>query len=1219
MKTRNLFSKVLAAALAVVMLVGVLPSFAMAAEGDSDSSNLDNLVMNKTAKLEDDGTYTVTLEAYAKGEVKTTTVKQVVPTDVILVLDQSGSMAQQTISGIPGDTYSEANPTNAEVASGGYFYKVGDYYYRVTATKELVSTYTGWVGDDGNPYTADELSYSWTRRSDGQVYYTARPFVTSTLSTWTRSHTNILSLFYYVNDDNGQESTKSTSAANARKNFQNAYAGDGYTVEFHNDGAPSAGDTDADDPYYVAAVYVAVSQQTVNTYRYTYTYVDAMGKVVTIGQSDTGTESEVDSASCSINPLYIQDTVDGYRIDALKYAANRFIDSIYTNAVVNGVDHRVAVVGFASDGDDGNNYYYMNSELFVGATQYNYADGGYNSTYNTTGNLASDHYADAFQSVRDSNGYANLISSIGALAGNGGTHPDVGFDMANGIFGANSNEYTKNDGTTGTRRRIVIFLTDGEPGKSGYDSAAASSALNKIDITKGTYGAKVYTVAVLDSQPTEGGNVDTFLKNSSSSGSYTLATSTADLDGFFQTVDQDISNTETTVSLSENSYVVDRLSDYFVVPEGFSVEENVTLQVAKHTGFESFTSPTPAPSAVTATLSTDSEGSVRGVSVCGFNFVSDGSDGNLVKTDDSGGSITASGNKLVITITGLLAKDAAATGTYIDTNKDVSGIWDMDSDGDYGMIKEFPMPHTLLDKKTFVLDYAKGAQLDVYGATKVDSAQDQLFSKVDDTCTSLSGAYGNVSASDGKLIYNPTTTKWEGYDTFYALGKDSTKGDASTKNIWTKVSVLPANNVYYEDTFVTNVSTGTVGIEFGDNWSTVTAGSNTEDPNGAIQGWIEDLADDTGDSDGTVTKTSSKTATATFTFTGTGFDIYSRTNMTSGKVYAKVSWTDEEGANHNKGLLVDTESASGEYYGIPTLWFNGEYATYTVTIKVQNDAEDGAAYSYCIDGIRIYNPLNPDNIDETVSGAYGDEFGVSFATVRQMLLDAPSLNDGEDYQDVSGFVFIDKLTEEQITEEGDKAGTPTKTNIIGTYEDYGPKNEVYLAPGNAIVFYAGEAQKVQIGLKSPMGTTVTANVSSGSEKAEIVLGHTTDLYYEAVPDSNGYIVISNASADDGGLLSVTKVKFFNNDDVSEVSTMNALAAVDAFDLMPVVAYSLEPEVPVEPEQPTEPEITEPEPTEPEIIIDNPEPDPQPEEPAVQNPIEQLVRNLFETLRGWFRH
>ena len=1204
MKARNMFSKVLAAVLAVLMLVGLVPAFA-SAEGTGDSANsgdaLDNLVMNKTARLEDDGTYTITLEAYAKGEVQTTVVKQVVPTDVILILDQSRSMDGK-ITGIPGDTYTEANPTNQEVVDGYYYYRVGDKYYRVTATKEIISKTTAWVGDDGETYAYEELGFFW-KAKNGKEYNTARPFVTSTLKTFTRTHDTLAGkpcYFQYVNDNDPDEKSgpsdltdmfgNHSGAAGGRYYFINgknryyAYGMAPYTAELHNDGAPSEGDANADDPYYVAASYIAVTQQTVNTCRYTYTYVDDRGKTVTIGQSEELPEAELDAARCAIKPLYTRDTKTGTRLEALQYAANKFIDDIRLNALANGVDHRVAVIGFASSGESYNQVAYENTELFVGATQYR---------YNGTGSSApSAHYTEALQSAGVDTGYANLQASIQNLYCYGGTYPQYGFEMANGVFANNSAAYTKPDGTEGTRSRVIIFMTDGEPGSGGnVDTTEADATIANASISKDTYQAKVYSVAVQNSVSTEQAS---FLSDVSSNATYTLATSTEELENFFSEVSSEITESSTTVDLTKDAILVDTLSNYFVVPADFSLENNVKVKTATHVGDEAFLTPTD-DNRYTAELVTGDDGAVTGISVTGFDYVT-----NKVTTTVSGGSSNANGSKLVVEIKGLLAKDSAAVGTYINTNTDNSGIWDKDADGHYGMIKAFPMPTTLLDRKTIVLDYAKDAALDVYNATRIDSANDLLFSKVDASSTSLTGKYGLASTATGNLTYTPKTMNWDGYDTFYALGKDNVKGDPVTKNIWTKVSVMPANNVYYEDTFVTNNSNGTVGITYTGDWSTaVTPGGNTEDPNGDVQGWIKDLFDDTGDSDGTIHMSSEKSATAEFTFTGTGFDVYSRTNLTSGKVYAKISWKDGEGNTHNKGMLVDTESASGEYYSIPTLWFSGEYATYTVKITVQNDAEDGAAYSYCIDGIRIYNPLNPENRDENVTGAYGNEMGVTFQTVRQMLIDASNLNGSDP---VNGYVFIDKTTDE----------TGAESNEVGTYVDYGPKNEVYLASGNAIAFFVGtDTTGVQIGLKSLTGDAVTAQVSNGAKVAEISLVHTTDLYYNAIPDVNGYVVISNAS-ENGALLSVTKVKFMVNDAVEEATSIDSLLdAVDAFDAMPVVLYNAEPEEFTPPE--VEIENPDPEPT-------NPEPDPEPGEPErpVDDPVGDLLRRLFSAFRGWLK-
>lgn len=1189
----------LGVAMTAALSLTMLPSTASAVESDP---SLDNLVMNKTVQLEDNGTYTINLEAYAKGQVSTETVKRVIPADIVLVLDQSGSMEESQIEGIPSDTYTEVTGslTNGQVADGNYYYEVGGNYYPVTAERETIGVETRWRGQDGNYYTEDELSYSWSRKHDGMVYNTATPFVTSSLKTFTRDHSSFIGIqsFWYVNDiDENETSDSGISAARAREKFSDEYDTSSTTVEFHNDGNPGGG-TSNDDPYYVAAVYTAVTREEVRTYQYTYSYTDENGQQVIIGTSEGS-----DSDPCTVSPLYTRDTTDGERLDALKYAADRFIDSIRSSAIANDVDHRVAVVGFGSDEyrGSGNDYYYSNTELFIGANQYNYAADGRESTYNSYGNLAADHYDEAFQSVNTSQGYQNLQASVNALAGKGATYPSLGFEMANGIYAANDNSYTTSDGTTEERSRIVVFLTDGEPGDNGYNSTEAQNTINQVNTTKNTYGATVYTVAVLDESPSDS-KVDTFLKNTSSNGSYTLATSTEALDDFFQTVDEDINNTTTTVTLSEDSILVDRLSEYFTVPKDFSIDNNVTVQVARHTGYDAFANPTAAPDGVNAVLSTNADGTIRGVTVRGFNFVSDE---NLVTTDVSeGGSTIATGNKLVVTITGVLAKDEAATNTYIDTNLEQSGIWDTDEEGTYGMVKAFNMPTTRIAEKSYVLDYAKEAALDVFdtSANRLDSASDSIFSEVGEAATSLTGTYGNSAVASSELTYTPSTMNWNGYDTFYALGKDAAYGDSRTDNMWAKVNVIPANNVYYEDDFTTSTSSGTVGIEYTGTWTVDgTSSGNTETPNTEVHGGWQNgsLADDAQYSDGSA-HVLQNGATATFTFTGTGVDVYSRTNMTTGYVAAQLyKGEDTTAAALSQYLVVDNKAESGDYYQIPTVSFTGlDHGTYTVKLTVAATS-DGRS-TYYLDGIRVYNPLSSEQeADSTVSGAYDDEVGAVFTEVRDILIDNANINE-DGTASLSGAVFLDKHKDNT---EG--------TYSVGEYEAYGPKNEVYLAKGQAVAIATGSLDKISIGLKAPEGGT-EATVTNSVDISPIPISSASDLYYQVTANEQGFVVVQNTG---DNLLAITKVKTSGTGELVSFSLADMLSYANEFDSLNVVDYTQEPsdedQTVTEPSDPSDTE-------EGDVVIENPSETPDQDDAAQpENPITAWFNNLINGIKNLF--
>ena len=104
-----MMKRIIALFLALILTVGLLPTVALAAkdqgtttpaatatlnpdkgyykfDGKSTSESNADITLSKTAKLNDDGTYTVTLTATAKEKV--TPVK----TKVVFVLDASGSM-----------------------------------------------------------------------------------------------------------------------------------------------------------------------------------------------------------------------------------------------------------------------------------------------------------------------------------------------------------------------------------------------------------------------------------------------------------------------------------------------------------------------------------------------------------------------------------------------------------------------------------------------------------------------------------------------------------------------------------------------------------------------------------------------------------------------------------------------------------------------------------------------------------------------------------------------------------------------------------------------------------------------------------------------------------------------------------------------------------------------------------------------------------------------
>ena len=117
--------KFLALVLTLAMVLSLAPVTALAANGTQEGNNQgpvevtgsDNdkkLTMKKTVKPNTDGTYTVCLESYATGEVKTTTTTESL--DIVLLLDVSGSM---------NDSFTESNERYQavyELSNGSVYY-----------------------------------------------------------------------------------------------------------------------------------------------------------------------------------------------------------------------------------------------------------------------------------------------------------------------------------------------------------------------------------------------------------------------------------------------------------------------------------------------------------------------------------------------------------------------------------------------------------------------------------------------------------------------------------------------------------------------------------------------------------------------------------------------------------------------------------------------------------------------------------------------------------------------------------------------------------------------------------------------------------------------------------------------------------------------------------------------------------------------------------------
>ena len=882
------------------------------------------------------------------------------------------------------------------------------------------------------------------------------------------------------------------------------------------------------------------------------------------------------------------------RMDALKSAVNSFIDATAEkNVGIEDVDqqHRLSIVKFAGKKSDK-----IGDDTYKDTYVYNYTQ-----------------IVTELAPVTSSNSQ-NLKNTVTDFTAAGATSIDYGLERA---------EVALQKSTDG-RAKVIIVFTDGEPTHgSSFQNSVASDAVNKAKGLKDA-GVTIYTISVLSgSDPSDTtSNMNKYMHGMSSNypqatasytnstfnvtfgdgspadGYYKYAGSSEELSSIFENISDSVGST--TVTLGSESVMKDIISDEFTLPEGYNADgSDIVVKTADYLGNGVFDTPVAFADADVNVVG-------KSINVSGFDYKA-----NYVVDGSADGAVQTSGKKLIVTITGVEATEAAATGKEVYTNDPLSGIY---SDGTaVEPVKIFTRPITAIGNKTYVLDYAKPAELTDLGqsVTHLDKDGMQKFTTSD--LTGFTKTYGTVSYNDGALTYTPKTTNWDGYDSFFAFGKT-----AEDANSWSKVSVLPANNVYYEDDFITNAETGVVGIVYDGVWTVdSTASGNTETANGSVQGWVDSLADDTQYSDGSAHKsdlTNGGNATATFTFTGTGVDIYSRTNAETGTIIASLRGNDDSGAKVSKAFIIDNKAASGDYYQIPTATFTGlPHGTYTVTITVTTAAASEGRYTYYLDGIRIYNPIQDLESESTVQDAYKNELSATFTEVRTLL----------NSQDSTAYI------DEGLTEEG----KPDGQWFVGDYSasDTGklaPEHEVYLNSGEAVAINVTGASNYYIGLKAPLGGTAAAEITAGgTTKSPITVSSASDLYYSISPDGNGIIVIKNTGE---SLLSITKLRTTITPDsgASGVSFLSldddtALTTYAAFSSYSLVAYNAAPATEEELEEQEKPEVTEPEePAEPEtpeeegpgeVVIENPT---EPEKPAdeVRDEFINWLTSLFNSMR-----
>lgn len=631
------------------------------AAGDTDPSS-DNgnngMVVNKTSVYnEETGAYDITLEAYATGSKVISTVTSDIPTDIVLVLDQSGSMGDN-FSTTTADSWvsygkrtNDANYNNRMDSSNNkknrnLYYKLSDGgYAEVLMDRSEAGTVKKYTEYSGNNYSCNHSSDTLYTEVNGQ-------YVKVSVSS-EYDYTSAVYIYTYT-----------------------------YTAPDSSPVTETSRGPFGDPPF---PIY---KEETVTEYAYTYSYT------VNGTRTDIGTSTGADTVFETEFYQKIPSGTKITRLEALKNAAATFANSVEEKAkgadgvlgTEDDISHRIAVVGFASKSGYGDN-----TELLSIAGS---NSGNVGVAYH---NITDQNLKDVLQKVDTSAGQTMVSTAIGALAASGATRTDLGLDMAQRILSANPVQPNEK------RNRVVIVFTDGAPTSfNGFEKDVADNAITYAGTIK-TAGATVYTIGIFAganavSAGTEpSGDLDQnsrsmnsacnwFMQQVSSNNGtprtpsyYLSAADAGSLSNIFQQISDNIETGGSSSTLTEESVVRDIISPQFTLPAG-STASDITLETYACTGKDGDTYTwRQNDTAMGATAAIDG----NSVSVTGFDFSE-----NYVGTVTNHGSVSYRGHKLVIRFS-VKPQPGFLGGNNVPTNAGAGVYENKDSETP---VREFPQP-----------------------------------------------------------------------------------------------------------------------------------------------------------------------------------------------------------------------------------------------------------------------------------------------------------------------------------------------------------------------------------------------------------------------------------------------------------------------------------------------------------------------------------------------
>lgn len=513
--------------------------------------------------------------------------------------------------------------------------------------------------------------------------------------------------------------------------------------------------------------------------------------------------------------------------------------------------------------------------------------------------------------------------------------------------------------------------------------------------------------------------------------------------------------------------------------------------------------------------------------------------------------------------------------------------------------------YTFTREHTYVIDFGLPLKIKFsdFGVTD-DEAIDTVSLWEKEIVLENKGLYGTAEvitgSTEGKYVLYTLDKPLDKNITIPLYVKFNQRGDNDKPQLFT-ANIIPATNVYYEDSFAKFTSGS--GAAKGATWTIVNNNGGTLDEqqqkNSYTNQALEALGEKTNHkvygydpaydkctmfSMGSARKVTVTSAmvegwndtsawpTAQFTFKGTGFDIISLTDNTSGAIFVDV--VNAKTGVKAKSLFVNNyygykyneatqtwetvQTGNNALYQIPVIAVRDlGYDEYNVVISVAYntffDKTTKQEYSFWLDAVRVYDPMG----ESVNTGETYKPDGEAYPQYIKLRSELKKLNG--DGTASSGALFIDGKENANISE----------------YANYGPNNEVYLAKGQAITFkLVGEnlskIATVQIGAKSPNSSAEkTATMKVGADVKQEILGTATEMYYDISAVKDGRIVTITNTGE--AILSLTNLKITYTEGNQTVS-LGEVSAEQQTQAVQMVRALFAP-APVEPEPEPEPEKT----------------------------------------------